>query len=227
MTTVLLAHGSPDPRHRQGIEEVADGLRSARPGTPVRLAYLETDEPSAAVLGRDLTGDVVVVPMLITPAYHARTDVPRAARELAAGGAQVRVTDPLAPHPLLLDAVVERLASAGHAPDPGTDVLLVAGGSSDGTARRSLDELLVDHTPPGRGRWRGTTLREPEVVAEAVAQAEQAGHRLVVLAFTLAEGVLHDAAERLAAEHGTDFVRGGLGRTRSVVELVALRATPA
>lgn len=227
MTTVLLAHGSPDPRHGEGIEVVADGLRSARPGADVRVAYLETDEPSAAVLGRELTGDVVVVPMLITPAYHARTDVPRAALELAAGGARVQVADPLAPHALLLDAVVERLADAGHAADPSTDVLLVAGGSSDGTARRSLDDLLVDHPRPDWGRWRGTTLREPEVVAEAVEGATAAGHRLVVLAFTLAEGVLHDAAERLAGEHGADFVRGGLGQTRSVAELVALRATPA
>lgn len=213
---VLLAHGSPDPRHRDAIEAQAERLRAQR-GADVRCAYLETDEPSPATLGAGLTGEVVVVPMLITPAYHARVDVPAAARDLGAGGAAVTVTGSLGPDPLLLDACRERLTEHGL---PADRVLLVAGGSSDGQAAATLAGLLADHGPAG---WSSTTLAD--------AASEDPGTRdldvpspPVVVPFVLAEGVLHDKVATLADRLGCRAAPGGLLGTDALDALVARRA---
>ena len=85
MTTVLVAHGSPDPRHSVTLERlrarVAGPLLAAGCG-PTRLAYIEHDHPRPHEL-QDLSGEVTVVPMLITPAMHARVDIPAVVQQLA------------------------------------------------------------------------------------------------------------------------------------------------
>lgn len=212
MTTVLLAHGSPDPRHATTLERlrerVAGPLRDAGRG-PTHLGYIEHDGPSPAELGRHVAGDVVLVPMLVTPAFHARVDVPAAARDLSARGARVHTTTALGGHDLLLDAVEERLRGAGHDPDAPT--LLVAGGSSSGVAARSLARLVATGRRP---RWTTTTLTAPRMGAAI-------GRTVVPL--VLAEGVLHDKAAAYADEGGSPFVRGGLADTRAVADLVLHR----
>lgn len=224
-TVVLLAHGSPDPRHASAVEAAAQRCRRRLPGVATRTAYLETDDPAPADLGAELVGEVVLVPLLITPAYHARVDVPGAARSLAAAGATVHIAEPLGPDLLLLEAVAERLAADGYPADPTTEVVLVAGGSSDGAAVRSLRDLVATSAGPGWGPWHGTSLREPDGLSAAAQGATERGHRLVVTAFVLAEGVIHDAAADLAAGEGVPFVPGGLLETESLDTLVARRAS--
>lgn len=212
MTTVLLAHGSPDPRHASSLERlrerVAAPLRAAGHG-PTRLSWIEHDRPSPAELGRELSGEVTLVPMLITPAFHARVDVPAAARDLASGGARVRVADTLGGHHLLLAAVEERLRDAGHDPDAPT--VLVAGGSSSGEAAAGLTRLVASGARPA---WTTATLAAPRTGAAI-------GRTVVPL--VLAEGVLHDKVAAYADEGGSPFVRGGLADTRAIGNLVASR----
>ena len=213
MTTVLLAHGSPDPRHSRTLERlrerVADRLREAGRGDTV-VVYIEHDHPRPHELGPTLADEVTVVPMLITPAFHARVDVPAAVRALGRGGAPVRVAPALGGDPLLLDAVDERLRAAGH--DPDRPALLVAGGSSSGQAGQSIRTLLEAHPRPG---WMTMTLAAPRAGAMT--------DRVVVPA-TLAEGVLHDKVAALAQGAGAPFVPGGLADTAAVASLVLRRA---
>ena len=215
MTTVLLAHGSPDARHSATLERlrsrVAPRLRRAGHG-PTDLCYIEHDAPGPEELGARLTGQVTLVPLLLTPALHARVDVPAAASRLGRGGAHVRQAEALGGHPLLLEAVEERIRAAGR--DPGEPVLLVAGGSRSGQAGQSLRSLLERHPRPG---WMTMTLAAPRAGATA--------GRTVVPA-TLAEGVLHDRARDLAEGAGAPFVPGGLADTDALARLVALRAGP-
>ncbi|KRE37108.1 hypothetical protein ASG73_12480 [Janibacter sp. Soil728] len=213
MTTVLLAHGSPDQRHSHTLERlcerVAGPLREAGHGE-TQLAYIEHDHPRPQDLGPTLTDEVTVVPMLITPAFHARVDVPAAVRALGAAGAPVRVAPALGGDPLLLDAVDERLRAAGHAVD--RPVLLVAGGSRSGQAGQSIRTLLDAHPRPG---WLTMTLAAPRAGATT--------GRVVVPA-TLAEGVLHDKVAAIAQAAGSPFVPGGLADTTAVASLVLRRA---
>mgnify|MGYP001130648622 CR=1 FL=1 len=213
MTTVLLAHGSPDPRHSGTLERlrarVAPVLGAEGRGD-THLCYIEHDGPVPGELGPRLTGDVTVVPMLLTPAMHARVDVPAAVRALGAGGGAVHLVEALGGHPLLLDAVDECLRSHGH--DPSAPTLLVAGGSSSGQAGESVRTLLERHPRPG---WMAMTLSAPRAGATT--------GRAVVPA-TLAEGVLHDKVRVLADRAGAPFVGGGLADTEAIAELVLRRA---
>lgn len=212
MTTVLLAHGSPDPRHASTLERlrerVAGPLHAGGHGA-TRLSWIEHDGPSPAELGRGLSGDVTLVPMLITPAFHARVDAPAAAHDLASHGARVRLTAALGGHELLLAGVEERLRGAGH--DPSAPTLLVAGGSSSGEAAASLSRLVASGV---RTSWTTTTLTAPRMGAAI-------GRTVVPL--VLAEGVLHDKVAAYADEGGAPFVRGGLADTRAVAALVLHR----
>ena len=212
MTTVLIAHGSPDPRHASTLERlrsrVEAPLRDVGHGE-THLVYLEHDHPRPEEIGRDLQGEVTVVPMLITPAMHARVDIPAAVRQLGVTGASVRLVAALGGDSLLLDAIDERLRAAGHEPDE--DVLLVAGGSSSGQAGQSIRNLLEAHPRAG---WMTMTLAAPRAGAMT--------GRVIVPA-TLAEGVLHDKVEALAEAAGSPFVGGGLADTDALARLVLRR----
>ena len=64
-------------------------------------------------------GPVVVLPLLLTGAYHSKTDLPavlRAASARSGGQLEIRYGDPLGPHPLLVTALERRLAEAGVPP---------------------------------------------------------------------------------------------------------------
>ena len=77
---VLFGHGSRDPLWRLPMETVAARLRTMRPGTLVRCAYLELDAPSLPQAGEDLVAagatQVTVVPMFLGTGRHAREDLP-------------------------------------------------------------------------------------------------------------------------------------------------------
>ncbi|TWD14795.1 sirohydrochlorin ferrochelatase [Marihabitans asiaticum] len=219
-TVVLLAHGSPDPRHRQAVQAQAERTATVT-GLPVRCAYLETDTPSPEQLGAELTGTVLVVPMLITPAYHARVDLPRAADLLGRGGGRVVMAESLAPDPMLVAGCVEVLDRCGV--DPSGRVVLVAGGSSDGVAARGLAALVARHGPP---TWRTTTLADLDPVL--LERDPAVGTYLpeppaAVLPFVLAEGVLHDRVGRLARSRHIPVAAGGLLGTAALDRLIGRR----
>ena len=85
---VLFGHGSRDPLWRLPMETVASRLRTLRPDTPVRCAYLELDAPDLATAVGELAAGgadhVTVVPMFLGTGRHAREDLPRLLERLRA-----------------------------------------------------------------------------------------------------------------------------------------------
>ncbi len=77
---VLLAHGARDPHWRKPFEDLADRVRSKRPGLEVRLAFLEIMEPDLRAAGRELVvagcDALTVVPVFLGEGGHVRRDVP-------------------------------------------------------------------------------------------------------------------------------------------------------
>src|SRR5262249_59035673 len=79
---VAVAHGSRDPRGVATIEELIDLVRARAAcyglaGLPVSGAYLGHATPSPGqVLSALPSGPVVVLPLLLTGAYHSLTDLP-------------------------------------------------------------------------------------------------------------------------------------------------------
>ncbi|MEV2272199.1 sirohydrochlorin chelatase [Nonomuraea africana] len=138
-----MAHGSRDPRAAATVEALLDRVRQARPDLPVRSAYLDHGPPT---LGQALHGlrEAVVLPLLLTEAYHSRVDLPAALAEARARDPLLRVRygTTLGPHPLLLRALERRLSEAGvRRGDPDTALVLVSAGSSDARANAVIAEL--------------------------------------------------------------------------------------
>ncbi|MGW0479675.1 sirohydrochlorin chelatase [Nonomuraea sp. NPDC003214] len=150
---MAVAHGSRDPRAAATVEALLEEVRRARPGLPVRGAYLDHSAPT---LAQALHGhaEAVVLPLLLTAAYHSRVDLPAALNEARARDPLLRVHygDTLGPHPLLVSVLERRLAEAGVTPgDPGTAVVLVSAGSSDARANAVVADLARTWRPsPGR-----------------------------------------------------------------------------
>jgi sirohydrochlorin ferrochelatase len=222
---VLLAHGSPDPRHAQGVEVLASHVRELVPNRPVHTAYLDHHSPSPTEAGADLGAHAVVVPVLLTPAFHAKVDVPNAVNELArASGAQVSLASPLGPHQLLLDAAEELLAAQGISPDPTTAVLLYAAGSSDSEAVATVDHTITDHPRDGWGPWGVAALDGGSTIDQVLRRLPDEVERTVVVSFMVAEGLLRDRMAQQCGRAGVSMVSGALAQTSAVAQLVVERA---
>ena len=222
---MLLAHGSPDPRHAAGVEALAARVRALAPARPVHTAYLDHHPPSPAEAA-ERAGSAAVVPVLLTPAYHARVDVPEAVAAMTeAAPGPFAATPALGPHPFLLDAAQELLTAAGIAPDPRTAVILYAAGSSDSSAVASIGETLERHGAPGEwGPWRVAALDGGAALPAAVDSLRGEADEVVAVAFMVAEGVLRDRMAAQCVAAGIRLVDGALGDTEAMARLVVERA---
>ncbi|MCX9191034.1 cobalamin biosynthesis protein CbiX [Carbonactinospora thermoautotrophica] len=227
---LAIAHGSQDPRHAETIERLATAVRRIRPDLTVETAYLDHCAPSIGQVVDRLaaTGhaEVVAVPLLLTAAYHAKTDIPAQLRAVRQRHPQlvVRYARPLGPDPLLVAALERRLREAGVWPgEPSTTVVLASAGSSDPEATAALARLARDWQERG---WRDVLLAyasaSPPTVAQAVTTARRHGARHVAVAsYFLAPGFLPDRI--VAGARQADVVTEVLGPAPEVAKLVARR----
>lgn len=96
---------------------------AARPDVPVRLAFLDLSVPSIDEVVDELAArghtDVIVVPLLLGNAFHARVDLPALLADATRRHPHLRLTQAavLGPDPLLISALADRVATAcGHTP---------------------------------------------------------------------------------------------------------------
>ncbi|MFF9864018.1 sirohydrochlorin chelatase [Streptomyces sp. NPDC013953] len=146
-TLVAVAHGSRDPRALQTVTALLERVRELRPGLRVRLGHIELNAPlltdtldeladraSGQDGGREGEDEAVLVPLLLTRGYHVKHDLPGAAAAVR-DRLRVRVAAPLGPHPLLVEALADRLTEAGWTArdraDGSAGVVLAAAGSRD------------------------------------------------------------------------------------------------
>ena len=189
----------------------------------------------AAASGKTLC---VVVPLLLTAAYHSKSDIPAqlAAATGAAGGGpavDVRCADTLGPHPLLLAAMERRLREAGVALDSAADrartaVVLAAAGSSDPAANATIAELAAGWQRD-RG-WRAVAPAyasaagpSPAEAVAAVADACASRGPVVVATYLLAPGYFADKIRAGAVAAGAAAVSGVLGAAPEVADVVLAR----
>ncbi|MFD0692370.1 sirohydrochlorin chelatase [Actinomadura fibrosa] len=229
---VAVAHGSRDPRAAATVVELAEAVRALRPDVPVHASFLDHAPPAPDRvldgLARDGAEEAVVLPLLLTAAYHSKTDIPGVLNRVRCRRPRLdlRTAATLGPHPLLTDALERRLAEAGVEPgDPGTSVVLVSAGSSDPSANATIWRLAREWRSRG---WRGVVPAYASAArpapAEAVAALRDAGApRVAVASYFLAPGYFADKvrAESLAA--GAAAVSPVLGAAPEVAELVVHR----
>ena len=197
---VAVAHGSADPRAAEAIGELMR-LVAARAAerrlavNDLRVAYLGHAAPSVpqvmGMFGPDAR--VTVLPLLLTAAYHSKTDIPRVLAR--AGFPRVRYGEPLGPHPLLLRALERRLPPAAFQNPAEVGVVLAAAGSSDPEANATIARLAAQWQADAgwfavRPAYASASGPDP---ATAVTRLREAGARRVVVAsYLLAPGRFAD-----------------------------------
>jgi len=230
---VALAHGSRDPRSAETICALVDEVRASRPDLRVEAAFLELCAPDfdsvVARLVKEGHDEIVVVPLLLTEAYHAKVDVPAAVERVRAAhpGARVQATSVLGLETCFLQVLDERLRAAlKHARVRELDALvLAAAGSSDALANQAVARLArvwgTHHKLPVTAAYASAA---PPATGEAVRAFRAEGRRHVAVAsLFLAPGFLPDRAAELALEAGAVAVSDPLGAHPEVARTVLAR----
>ncbi|MGK5641726.1 sirohydrochlorin chelatase [Streptomyces sp. URMC 126] len=228
---LLVAHGSRDPRHAATVAALRGRVAARLPGVRVAAGFLDLrtpDVPTAlARLAETGVRAAVAVPLLLTHAFHAATDVPAVLRDATPPQMTVRQAPVLGPSPLLLTALERRLREAGvpaHARRT-TGVVLAAAGSSDPAATAVIENLARTWQSTG---WRSV---RPAFASAGGPRTEDAVRTLraegcahvAVARYVLAPGRLPDRIATGAAAAGADAVAEPLGAAREVATLLVRR----
>src|SRR5947209_7267657 len=110
---LLIAHGSRQPEANADLSRLADELRRTERYAGVEPSFLELAEPGIEAGGAKCVelrvGRVVMVPYFLSAGVHVRRDLAAARDRLAARFPHVefRLAEPLGPHPLLTEIVVQ------------------------------------------------------------------------------------------------------------------------
>jgi sirohydrochlorin ferrochelatase len=230
---IALAHGSRDPRSAATIKALVGEVRGLRPDLRIEPAFLELAKPSFATavdkLVRAGFDEIVVVPLLLTEAYHAKVDVPAVVKEAMERheGLKVRATSVLGMEPSFLEVLDLRLRAAlREARVRELDALvLAAAGSSDPLANQAVARLArtwgTRHKLPVTAAFASAA---PPATGEAVRAFRAEGRRhIAVASFFLAPGFLPDRAAELAVEAGAVAVSEPLGAHEALARTVLAR----
>ncbi len=229
---VAVAHGSRDPRAAAAVAGLLGAVRARRPDVAVHAAFLDHGPPAPDRvldgLARDGAGEAVVLPLLLTAAYHSKTDLPGVLHRVRARHPRLRLrtAGTLGPDPLLVTALERRLSDAGVEPgDPDTAVVLVSAGSSDASANATIARLAQEWRSRG---WRDAVPAYASAAGpkpgEAVAALLEAGApRVAVASYFLAPGYFTDKVRAEALAAGAAVVSPALGAAPEIAELIVRR----
>lgn len=216
---LAVAHGSRNIRATDIVRDLVSTVRLQRHGLAATACFLDHASPKLADAVASLSSPAVVVPLLLTPAYHSDVDIPA---QLAPTAYPVVRSEVLGPHPLLLDALERRLREVGvSSGDPDTAVVLGAAGSSDPRAIITLCTLADQWAQ--RGWWAvepAFASAASPTVAEAVQLLRDRGApRVAVATYLLAPGLFADHLRDAPA----DVVSAPLGAAPELATLVLER----
>jgi sirohydrochlorin ferrochelatase len=249
---VAVAHGSADPRAGAAIGDLITltHARAAAHGGPeldARAAFLGHAPPPvtqvlAALAGSVRGPQVVVLPLLLTAAYHSDTDIPGVLQEAqdAFPWLTIAYGEPLGPHPALLRALDRRLAEADEDLRPAarkapgglagcwasTAVVLAAAGSSRPAANAAVARMAADWQA-ARG-WRAVVPAYASAASPTPGQAVAAllrdgAPRVVVATYLLAPGLFADRIRDESLAAGAAAVSGPLGAAPEVADVLLQR----
>ncbi|MEV2210192.1 sirohydrochlorin chelatase [Streptomyces sp. NPDC050997] len=225
---LVIAHGSRDPRHAATVHALVRRVRSLRPDVRVETGFLEFNIPSVQGVWESLAaqdvGEIVALPLLLTRAFHAKSDIPAVLRD-APPRLRIRQAEVLGPSPLLLTALERRLYEAGLTPadKSSTGVVLASAGSTDPEAIAVIAEIAREWRHTGwcavRPAFASAALPRTE---DAVRELRALGcERVAVAPYVLAPGFLPDRIARGAAE--ADVLAEVLGPSPEVARVLLKR----
>jgi sirohydrochlorin ferrochelatase len=225
---VAVAHGSRDPRSAATVAALLDVVRAQRPSLTVRAAFLDLSAPRVpdvlTALAADGHRDVVIVPLLLGSAFHARVDLPTLVSEAHARlpRLSVSVSGVLGPDDRLSSVALHRLSAAGaDLSDPGLGVVLAGAGSSHAPANAAVADVAASWARRfgvAGVRAAFASSAEPDVPTAMAALRAGGARRIAVASWFLAPGRLPDRVAALAGPAAV--VAEPLGAAPELAELV-------
>ena len=230
---IALAHGSRDPRSATTITALTELVACIRPDLRIETAFLDLAEPGFDEVVDRLVAEghqeIVVVPLLLSEAYHARVDVPEAiARAMARHeGIEIHATKVLGLENAFFTVLDTRLREAlSKSRVRELDGLVLAGaGSSDPIANAAVSRAArawgAHHKLPTIAAFASSA---PPAAGEAVRQHRADGRRHIAVGMLfLAPGLLPDRVRELATEAGAVAVAEPLGVNVEVARVILAR----
>nr|MCW2727919.1 cobalamin biosynthesis protein CbiX [Aeromicrobium sp.] len=230
---IALAHGSTDPRSAETITALTEMVACMRPDLRVVPAFLDHTGPSFDQAVDRLVAEghqeIVVVPLLLSEAYHANVDVPQvvAAAVRRHDGIKVHATKVLGIESAFFHVLDKRLREAlSKNRVRELDALVLAGaGSSDPIANAAISRAArawgAHHKLPTIAAFASSV---PPAAGEAVRQHRADGRRHIAVGqLFLAQGVLPDRVAELAYEAGAVAVAEPLGVDVEVARVILAR----
>lgn len=212
---LIVGHGTRDDAGREQSRRLLAAVRDLRPGLRAELGFLELCPPPVAEVAADLadagTGEVVVAPLVLLAASHAKGHVPAAVERArrAHPAVRFRYARPLGVHPEVIALLDDRLRAAVPEEErPVTAVALIGRGATDPDANGDVAKVA-------RLLWEGrewplvepgfVSLAEPAVPGVLDRCRALGAERIAVLPYFLFTGVLvrrvHDQARSWARRH--------------------------
>jgi sirohydrochlorin ferrochelatase len=112
---ILVGYGSDDPRVAQVSHDIRAGVLTIRPELDVHVAFVAEGQPTgvqvAAKLAKRGVEEAVVVPLLLSDAFHGHAEFPALVAQIGAAtpGLKVAASRPVGPQAQLLSVVDRRL----------------------------------------------------------------------------------------------------------------------
>lgn len=235
MALTLLAPGSTDLRHARDVAALAARLKLA--GIATTVCHLDHHGPSPADAARALVGAgtlaTTLVPLLISPDYHSRVDVPVAVRAMrsAAPALAVAAAEPVGLHPGVLDGCAELAEDAGSPVDGRTGVIVATAGSLDLRVIAAVEALVRRAGPALAARLGARSVRvahleggRPIGAVRTLMQRIDGCERVIVVPALMTDGRTRDRVVSAAQRYDLPVIEGALARTNAMADLVVMRA---
>ncbi len=227
---IVLAHGSPDPRHRAGVERLVRRIESliiTRASRElVAVVYLDHHPPRVAEVAATLADrgvhEAIVVPLLVTAGFHSRIDVPSAVAEISGGapGCSVSLAEPFATSSYFPDAIAELIQRAGVPDDELAGVLVLGAGAKDPTALAPFERAagVVSHAH-NYFAVAGFIDGDPSPGAAETALIDAGCQRpFFAVKVAISEGIFFDRMVDSATKSGAQQIEGTLVDTDSLAK---------
>ncbi len=200
---LLVGHGTRSAVGQREFLQLAELLAAEHDSGPVEPCFLELAEPGieqalARLVGQDMD-ELMVVPLLLFAAGHAKRDIPSAVAEALAARPTLpkRQTEPLGCHEALVELSARRyqqaLADLAPVPAEETVLVLVGRGSRDEGASaemRRFAALRAAKTPVGQTEICFYAMAPPSLTETLTRVAQAPARRVVVQPHLLFQGEL-------------------------------------
>jgi sirohydrochlorin cobaltochelatase len=207
---LIVGHGTCDAHGQRDFWTTVRQVAQQLPATTVAGCFLERTAPDLASalagLARSGVRTVVLAPLLLFAAGHARRDIPAIAGDAGARlGLQLLHADVLGCHHLLIQLSATRFRAAlGPESDPQDVLLLMVGrGSQDADATAAMHRFVDQRlalTPVGRAAIAFLAMAHPRVVHVLPDIVASSFDRVVVQPHLLYRGALWSRLERMVQE---------------------------